>query len=244
MLRVEHFVCFGLLLAGMPAVAEENPKPKEFDETEAGTREPEPDFAKLETLAGEAYLDCHLVRSDAEGLLIRHRGGMARISFFDLPAEIRDRFEFDPVTALRLYRERQAEERSARKERLIAAERYRAGIAEKKALEDRRDRARSEWIPVEASILRLVEDGLLLRADRIVFEPTTETSTLGFERPGPPRKVLRAFAPEIILIDLSPFPQPDPSEASWKGYVEPQSRDSVSVAGRSEPVPRHRATPP
>ena len=50
---------------------------------------------KLETLSGVNYLNVNIREVTAIGIQIRHEGGQKRIAFEDLPAEMRDRFQFD-----------------------------------------------------------------------------------------------------------------------------------------------------
>ena len=51
---------------------------------------------KLETLSGVIYTNVNIRQVTAIGIQIRHEGGQKRIAFEDLPAEINDRFQFDP----------------------------------------------------------------------------------------------------------------------------------------------------
>lgn len=50
----------------------------------------------LTTLSGAVYKDVNIREVTAIGMQIRHEEGQKRIPFEDLPAELKDRFQFDP----------------------------------------------------------------------------------------------------------------------------------------------------
>ncbi len=49
----------------------------------------------METLKGKSYTDCKVLKVDPDGLFFRHSRGMAKLSFADLPEDVRDRFDYD-----------------------------------------------------------------------------------------------------------------------------------------------------
>lgn len=54
------------------------------------------EIAKLETLAGAVYTNVNIREVTAVGIQIRHDDGQKRISFEDLPDDMKDYFQFDP----------------------------------------------------------------------------------------------------------------------------------------------------
>lgn len=55
------------------------------------------ELAKLETRSGQTYEKVVIREVTPVGMQIRHQGGFARIPFEDLPADLQDRFQFDPA---------------------------------------------------------------------------------------------------------------------------------------------------
>lgn len=55
------------------------------------------ELAKLETRTGQTYEKVVIREVTPVGMQIRHQGGFARIPFEELPAELQDRFQFDPA---------------------------------------------------------------------------------------------------------------------------------------------------
>jgi len=200
------------------------------------------EFEELQVEGGKVYRDCKVTASDAEGFLIRHSGGMARISFFDVGKEIQEQFDFDPVEALRIYKTRLEEERMRRKQLLLETEKQKAAIARRDAIREQERIAREEWIPVQAEIIDQTETGLFVNAQRITFVPTKVKSTLGFERDGPPKRILKPFSSGTIFLEKAKMS--DSVEGKWLGYVHPQSAKGTSHPKfPKKTVPVHLAVP-
>jgi chromosome segregation ATPase len=53
-------------------------------------------MAKLQTRSGQVYEKVVISDVNPIGMQIRHQGGLARIPYEDLPADLQDRFQFDP----------------------------------------------------------------------------------------------------------------------------------------------------
>lgn len=202
-----------------------------------------PDYSHLITKDGREYFECFVRKSDQEGLLITHRKGMAKISFFDLSPEIRDKYDFDPIAAMRMHRELREADRLLRKQRVLEAEKIRADQALEKALAEMQVLAESEWIPVEARILSTEGDFAFARVKKVVFHPTTRISPLGFENPGPPKRVTQLLGEgAYFLRSLGPkFKR----GSTWKGYMEPFASGERAHPGKpGNSVPVHLAVPP
>lgn len=200
-------------------------------------------FTELPVEGGKVYKECTVIETDAEGFLIRHAGGVSRISFFDVDEKIQEQFNFDPVEALRIYKIRQEVERARRKQLLLEAEKMKAAIARENARIEREEIARKEWPPVLAQVVHRSDAGLFVNAQRIEFVPTKTISTLGFELDGPPKRVLKPFSRTLIFLEGAKLANEGDKE--WRGYVDP-----VSLKNTSHPqfphksVPVHLAVPP
>ncbi|MEX2579671.1 MAG: hypothetical protein WD342_11490 [Verrucomicrobiales bacterium] len=202
----------------------------------------EPDFEVLESGDGTLLEDCRVMRVETDGLVLQHREGVAHVSFFDLPREVQERYDFDPVEALRAYKERTATERERRQRALLATEKRKAAEQRAAAEKERYEMARREWMPAEATIVETKDDGSYAKARRITLVPTKTVSTLGFEREGPPKRVLKSFGAGTVFLKLS-APAANPG-ARWRGYIDPVSRGTVvDPASGLETVPVHHAVP-
>lgn len=183
------------------------------------------EFPELVTKKGEVFREVTVLRAETDALLVRHEGGMARVSLFDLSPELQARYDFDPVVALKRYQEDLAIQRDQRKTALLKAEERRAAAVQAEAQRERLEIAKLEWIPVEAKVIRVLEEGVLLRASRVQMIPTRVRSTLGFLNDGPPKRVLTAFSPRPVLL-LDPPAGLRPGQ-EWKGYLNPVSERFV-----------------
>ena len=109
-------------------------------------------FEKLVSEDGTEYFDCKVVRVEPDALILHHRKGVARLSFFDLPRETREAFDFDPFAAIEHYRKENERQRQLRWQNFWEKQRYEAELAEKEANKKVIEEALSEWIPVEAKV--------------------------------------------------------------------------------------------
>lgn len=210
------------------------------EEDAASNAESPPDYPVLETKDGKQYNDCYILESDQESLLVKHRGGIARVSLFDLDAEIQAKYEFDPIEALKVYKDRLEAERERRKSRLLEAEKFKAEQDRLETIDRKYETAELDWTPVEAKVLRTTESGAFVKARKVVFEPRFKKSTLGFTVPDTPERKLVPFGKEKIFLEF--LDQIPPRGKTWKGYVNPASLEmKVDPANRKRTVPVHEA---
>ena len=178
-----------------------------------------PDFPELTTKDGRVFRNAFVTSVEADALLLRHEGGLARVSLFELNSEIQARYDFDPVTALKVYKENLEVDRERRKTQLLDAEKYRASLDKAQVAKETLQLAKAEWIPVEATVAKVTEAGALIRARRITMVPTKVRSTLGFLNDGPPKRVLEPFGAGAVLLK---DPPPSLKQGDlWKGYLNP-----------------------
>jgi len=213
-----------------------------FSQTVSNSSEspPKADFATLETKDGTVLHKCFVSRVETDGLVVRHSGGVAHVSFFDLPPDIQKKYDFDPVTALKDYKSRIAIDRSRRKQMLLETEKQKAAEVRVLAELELYEIAKREWIPAEATIIAKREKGFFARARKIVLVPTKVISKLGFENDGPPKRELRQFGPGIIFLkQTAPGAVPG---GKWQGYIDPVSLETRDFppAGPGK-VPVHNA---
>ncbi|MCP5539568.1 MAG: hypothetical protein H7A53_03980 [Akkermansiaceae bacterium] len=222
-----------------PAPSSENTAPASAEETPAR-------FESLKTTKGKEYRDCVLVRAEPDALVIRHAGGMARVSFFELPKEIQDRFGFDPFEAIEAMNQLNRRNRETRWRMFWERQKHEAEQAE---LADARSlvaTAESEWVPVEASVIQVFADGSFLAScQRVVFEPTKTKSKLGFEIDGPPRRKLVKFGSGRLVLRPELSAEKPSLAKTWKGYLcpWPEGKRDVSYRGTRTEFPSHRAVP-
>lgn len=203
----------------------------------------EPDFVRITTKAGLTYEDCFLKSTDAEGIVIQHRNGLVRLSLFDLSPELQEKFDFDPVSAMKAYRENEAKSREVRKQRILETARLQAEAERAATAEAMRFVAEKEWLPIEATIKRVTDDGAYAQVKEIVFLPTTQISTLGFENPGPPKRIARRFGTGLVF--LQGVNHRFVKGEIWKGYMDPSSIRRVKhLETDQNTVPVHLAVPP
>ncbi len=202
------------------------------------------DFAELSTGTGRLFKNVSVTRVEADAILIQHEDGVARVSLFDLSPELQRKYDFDPVSALRVYQQHLVEDRERRKTMLLESLRYQAAEERAQAKRELARIARAEWLPVEATVVRSTDEGLLIRAKRIVMKPTQVRSTLGLLREGPPEKTLIPFDPPLVLLQNPLEENPSKmwiSGESWKGYLNPYADRFVIDPDSGFPtIPTHR----
>ena len=199
-----------------------------------------PDFSELELKDGSVLIECFVKRVSTEGLVIRHSTGMAEVSFFDLDQATQEKYGFDPVAALAAYKKRVDWERTLRKERVHEAARRQAAEEHKQAEVERYEVAKENWVPCEARVVSSAEAGIYVIARQIILSPTQIRSTLGFVRPGPPKRKLKRFGLGMIFLkNIEPIPV---AGSTWQGYINPVT---VEVAPDpdtgEETIPVHSA---
>jgi len=199
-----------------------------------------PDFEILETKKGEIFRNCFVSRVEKDGLIIKHDGGMARVSLFDLAPAIQGKFNFDPIEAMEAYKRDQALEREQRKQILLETEKYKAAEQRKAAQEALYLIAENEWPPAEGIILTKTAEGIVVDLYRISLIPTKEISTLGFEREGPPKRQLNKFSAGNVF--LRHVGQDQAIGDKWRGYVDPAPyQQPLGPKTTEQTYPVHRA---
>ena len=164
------------------------------------------------------------------------RDGMAKISFFDLDSEFQRKHGFDPVEALDRYEKEKELQKKLKWERFWEAQEFEAKKAEEEAREKLIKVPKRSWIPVEAKILSITNNGGYAAAKQITFVPTKTKSTLGFEIDGPPRKTLVRMKPDVIFLQVAGI-----QRGEWEGYIEPEPRDTVQHPFKpKDEVPSYR----
>lgn len=53
----------------------------------------------LRELSGREYRNAEITGKEPDGLMVKHEGGVSKVLFANLPKEIRDKYEFDPIEA-------------------------------------------------------------------------------------------------------------------------------------------------
>ena len=208
-------------------------------EAEKPAAAPADEYPELVTKKGETFRKVVVMRVEADALLVRHEGGMARVSLFDLGPDLQARYDFDPVVALKRHQADLAIQREQRQTALLETEKRRAAAIRAEAAREELELAKAEWVPVEGNVIALTEEGVLLRAKRIQMVPTQVRSTLGFLNEGPPKRVLEAFSPGPVLL-LDPPANLQPGQ-EWKGYLNPvNERFVIDHATGLPTIPAHR----
>tara|TARA_R110000850_G_scaffold64695_29_gene145110 strand:- start:674 stop:1381 length:708 start_codon:yes stop_codon:yes gene_type:complete len=202
-------------------------------------KEPVPDYERLESKDGRTFEECHVKRVESDALIIEHRDGMARISFFDLSPEIQSAYDFDPIEALAAYKKNIAMERELRKNQLLESEKQRAEAQHQAEKEQFYEEAKREWIPSKGTIIKVNGQGAYAELWRISFVPTKETSVLGFEKEGTPKRVMKKIGKGLVFLkqvgpDFSPGDK-------WEGFVDPISKEyTISPKSRKNDIPVYR----
>jgi hypothetical protein len=232
--------------AGLSTASTDSPPPAAGG-TVAAQPEPTTTYPELTLKDGRIYRDCRVVRVEPDALLVKHQGGMARLSLFELPEAIQKEHGFDPFAAMEHARAEMERQRELRWKLFWEKQEYESGqarIAEHEAI--MREAAR-EWIPVEATIVQRLGDGVVLaRCRRIAFETTKTKSTLGFIVDGPPKRVLVNFGESALALRFAvPVEKAPAVGAVWKGYVHPASEGTLDFKyrGVSQSAAAHLAVP-
>lgn len=208
------------------------------NEKQSGPAKPE--FETLETRKGRVYHNCYVSRVETDGLVIKHDGGLARVSLFDLNPSIQARYNFDPIEAMDAYKRDQAAQRQLRKQILLQTEKFKATQKRKAAREQLYLVSEKEWMPCQGTILTHTANGIVIDLYQISLVPTTEISKLGFEREGPPKRQLNKFgAGNIFLRHVG---EGLAVGDKWRGYVDPAPyRQPLGHKHEKQRHPVHRA---
>ncbi|MCB1230005.1 MAG: hypothetical protein KDN19_07060 [Verrucomicrobiae bacterium] len=197
-------------------------------------------YDSLTAKDGTVYQDCKVIRAEPSALLVRHRGGMARLSFFDLPESVQQEWGFDPFAAMEHYKAENERERALRWKLFWERQEYESEQARIAAEEKLRDTAEREWIPVEGVVISRIEGGaaIVARCSRVTFQKTKTKSTLGFEIDGPPKRVLVPFAEKAVILHIAvPADHLPPAGGKWRGYVDPIAEGGGSYRYRGSEIP-------
>jgi hypothetical protein len=200
-------------------------------------------YTELKTRDGKVFHDCKVVRTEPDALVVEHRGGVARLSLFDLPEAVQQAHGFDPFAAMEFYKARADWQQDLKWKLFWEKQAHEADQAKAADLEAMLRTAEAEWVPVEATVIQRLGDGAVLaRCRRVVFERTRAKSTLGFDIEGPPRRKLVDFGDGAIVLRMV---APVEIGADWKGYVNPVSDGAHAFTYRGVPqsASAHRAAP-
>lgn len=208
---------------------------------------PPTSYAEIVLKDGRVFRSCEVIRSEPDALHVKHQGGVARLSFFDLPESIQREHGFDPVVAMRHARAEMDRQRDLKWKLFWERQNYESEQARQAEYEAIAREAAREWVPVEATILRrLGPDAVLASCRRITFEKTTTKSTLGFTVDGPPRRVLVDFGDGPLALRFAVPPGDVPAGGGvWKVFVHPVSDGEISfeVSGSTAKAGAHRVVP-
>lgn len=227
----------------MPTRKEKPPVDLRGEETKKGPSR----YDKLSVKDGTVYRDCRVVKIEHDGLLVAHAGGMAKLSFFDLPESVQVEWGFDPFRAMAFYRENVEKERALRWRLFWERQHFESEQAKLEDSDRLWQKARREWVPVEAEVIQVVGEGrFLARCKRVTFQATKTKSTLGFIVDGPPKRVLVPLPGSPMILKLSVEGARTPSRGTtWRGFVHPSSegKGSYRVKGAAGSASIHAASP-
>ena len=200
--------------------------------------EPPPEhYTQIKTRQGRIFHDCAVKRIEIDALVVQHREGIAKVSFFDLGEELQRAYDFDPVAALKKYKADRERMRELKWRQFWANAKHEAEQVEQAEREKFLEEVKATWTPVEAAVLQTSAQGAWVRAQRICFVPSRSVSKLGFERNGPLRKTLVPWRPDVIFIAA-----PGISGDRWRGYLEPAASGTRPHPLRKDDrVPSYRA---
>jgi|TARA_B110000305_G_C19401202_1_gene620257 hypothetical protein len=191
----------------------------------AGTSEAKPDFVPthIKTLDQREFKECQLIRAEPDALLIRHKKGIARLSFSVLNKTLKDAFRYNPDEAYKAAyahyeKERHLEKWKLREEEIVRAMRKHEIITEV---------IKTTRIAAEATVLRATDDGIYVAAMQIC-----QNDGCG--------KILKPFGPGCLFLpENSRHLRPG---SLWKGYICPPPDYTVlDLYGEMFTVPFHKA---
>lgn len=192
---------------------------------------------ELTTKKGVTYRECTLKRTEADGMIIEHKAGIAKVSFFDVDESLQKQLGFDPIAAMEKYRHDKKTQRERKWKRFWDAQQHEALLESKETQKEFLETVKATWIPVQAQVHSRQEQGAFVTASRITFVETKTKSSLGFEIDGPLRKRLVPMSADVIFIKATGI-----TGDYWRGYLEPQAYGMIQHPERkSDEVPSYRA---
>ena len=113
----------------------------------------------ITTLSGKKYTGVTITRVDPSGLSISHDDGLAKISFTDLPEELRTKYGYDPAKAAA----------AMKQEAEAAVQQREAGIQQRQAAAAQQKKALRDTIAKKTHTIREVETDQLSFLDKPFF---------------------------------------------------------------------------
>jgi chromosome segregation ATPase len=119
----------------------------------------------FKTLNGKEYKDAIITRVEPDGIVVKTKSVITKISFAELPKEVQERFHYDPQKATAYSAEQaanyatyQKQQDEAQRQREDAAAKNKAALAEQQAVTNR-----IQALETRYNELQKQEDDLLLR---------------------------------------------------------------------------------
>jgi hypothetical protein len=119
----------------------------------------------LKTVDGREYKDATISRVEPDGIVVKTKSGITKLSFTELPKEVQDRFHYDPQKATAYSAEQagnyttyQKQHQDTQREREDAAAKNNAILAKQEAAKNR-----TQALQARYDELQKQEDGLLLQ---------------------------------------------------------------------------------
>ncbi len=204
-----------------PSFAETSTSGEESPAASAALEPKGQHYERLETTKGVIYTDCTVVSLEPDSMVVQHTNGVARISFFDLPKDIQDRYGFDPVAAVEHYEKRFEAQRELRKVMVQEKLRYEAEQAAAERRKDLNQEVEARWIAVRARITTLKKEGAVAWCDRVAFIRTKTRSKLGFVVDGPWKRKYVSFGDGPIFLKPATGDVKFRPNDVWEGYIWP-----------------------
>ena len=193
--------------------------------------------SEFTTKNGNTYVECKVKRVEEGALVVEHKDGIAKISMFEVSADLQKKYNFDPVAAMEKYHRDKEAQRKLKWKLFWEGQKHKAAVEAEKDREKFLEIVKTTWLPVEARVVKPGKDGAFVSASQIKFVATKTKSTLGFEIDGPKRKTLVRMSPNVIFITATGI-----SGTYWKGYLEPFAHGTVpDPSGNGDEVPSYRA---
>lgn len=178
---------------------------------------------QIETLDQRSFDDCQLIRAEPDALLIRHKKGIARLSFSILDDTLKETFHYDPVKAYKASYAHYEKERHLQKWKFSEEE----AVRTMRKHEILTEVIKSTWVPAEATVLRATDEGIYVAAMQIM-----QNNDSG--------KILKRFGPSCLFLPENSLNLRPGS--LWMGYICPCPDDTVlDLNGEMFTVPFHKA---
>jgi len=137
----------------------------------------------FKTVNGKEYKDATISRVEPDGLVVKTKSGISKISFAELPKEIQERFHYDPQKAT-AYSAEQAANYTAYQQQQAEAQRQREDAAAKNnaiLVEQQAAKNRIQALQNRYAALQQEENTLLLRIGE-AKQPGPEHPSYRFSR--------------------------------------------------------------